>query len=136
MTARRYAEDTKVPVGQSHGELRDMLRKAGAGRIGIMEEPDGSGCLMFEFASRAYRLQVPSQAKAKSPDQEQRRLWRLMVLLVKAKLHAIQEGATTIEAEFLSATVMPSGQTLLEEARPAIADAMARRGPLMLGFAG
>jgi hypothetical protein len=134
MTQRRYAEDTRVPVGQSQGEVREMLRRAGAGRIGVMEEPDGAAVLMFEHGARAYRIAVPVRP-AKNPDQEQRVLWRLMVLLVKAKLQAVEQGVTTIEREFFADTILPSGKTLIEEARPAITAAMAERGPLRLGWA-
>jgi hypothetical protein len=134
MSTRRYAEDTDVSVSKSQGEIRDMLRKAGAGRIAIMDELDGSAVIMFEHGSRGYKLAIAADPKAKNPAQEERRRWRVLVLLVKAKVNSVIEGVTTIEREFFADTVLPSGKSLLEEARPAIDQAMGSRSALQLGF--
>ena len=37
-----------------------------------------------------------------------------MLLLIKAKLEAVREGATTIEREFLADMMMPDGSTVSE----------------------
>ncbi len=134
MTARRYAEDTKVSVGQSQGEIRNMLKRFKIDKIGIFEDPVSGAVLMFEFKNRAYRITVPVDLKAKNLGQEERRGWRLMVLLIKAKLQAVSEGVTSIDREFFSDTVLPSGKTLFEEAQPQIDKAMENRGVLQLGY--
>lgn len=112
MTPRRFAEDTKVPVGQTQGEVKDLLRKAGADRLAIYEDNKGSA-VAFEIRGRMYRLDVPRK-ESKTPEQEERRMWRLTLLLVKAKLEAVREGATTIEREFLADTLMPDGSKLAD----------------------
>lgn len=131
---RRYAEDTEVPVSRFQAEVRDMLRSMGAGRIAIMDEPGQPGALMFEQGGRAYRLTVPvsQEIAAKTRAQDERRAWRLLVLLVKAKFQAVKEGLSSVEREFFADTVMPSGRLLVDEARESIAAAMADRGPLRL----
>lgn len=116
MAARRFAEDTKVPVGQSQGEVKDMLRKAGADRLAIYEDGKGSA-VAFEIRGRMYRLDVPRKA-TKDPEQEERRMWRLTLLLVKAKLEAVREGATTIEREFLADAIPYDGRRMAEWAEP------------------
>lgn len=110
MTARRYAEATKVPVGQTQGEVKDLLRRAGADRLMIYEDNKGSA-VAFEIRGRMYRLDVPRHA-SKNPEQEERRMWRLTLLLVKAKLEAVREGVTTIEREFLADALLPDGGTM------------------------
>lgn len=134
MSQRRYAEDTEVPVTRSQGEVRDLLRKAGAGRLAIMDEVDGSAVIMFEHGNRGYKLAIAADAKAKNPAQDERRRWRVLVLLVKAKVNSVLEGVTTIEREFFADTILPNGKLLLEEARPAIDQAMGSRSALKLGF--
>ena len=113
MTTRRFAEDTKVSVGKSQGEVKDLLRRAGAGKMAIYEDKAGSA-VMFEIGAGMYRIMVPIP-KAKTPavaEQEERRAWRLMLLLIKAKLEAVREGATTIEREFLSDRLLYDGTTV------------------------
>lgn len=137
MTARRYAEGTDVPVSRSQADVRDMLRRVGVGRIALMDSPTGSAELWFEHQGRGYRLTVPvPKVDASKREREERRAWRVAVLLVKAKTEAIREGVSTVEREWFADTVMPDGQTLLEHARHQIDEAMATRGPLRLGFGG
>lgn len=117
---RRFAEDTDVPVGRSQGEVKDRLRAAGADQIAIFES-SLTGAVAFTLAGRMYRLEVPRPTTAKNPDQEERRAWRLLLLLVKAKLEAVREGATTIEREFLADMLLPDGSTVHQRATAELA---------------
>jgi len=117
--ARRFAEDTAVPVGQSQSEVKDRLRKAGAEGIGIYEDATRS-VVAFIVAGRQYRLTVPIVAAAKNTAQEERRAWRLLLLLLKAKTEAIREGATTVEREFFADAVLHDGRTMHETYEPQI----------------
>ena len=49
-----------------------------------------------------------------------RQRWRALVLIVKAKLEAIESGIATFEAEFLPYTVLPNKQTVDEWLGPKI----------------
>ncbi|HJR83467.1 MAG TPA: hypothetical protein VJ775_06025 [Sphingomicrobium sp.] len=113
---RRYAEDTDVPVGRSQDQVKDLLRKAGAERLAVYEDVTWAA-VAFGFAGRLYRLDVP-RPTGKSAAQEERRAWRLLLLLVKAKLEAVREGATTVEREFMADTLMPDGSKLADYAAP------------------
>lgn len=122
---RRFAEDTTVPVGRSQGEARDLLKRAGAGQIAVYED-DERHALAFTMADRQYRMAVPVPTTAKNPAQETRRVWRVLLLLVKSKLEAVREGASTIEREFLADMVLPDGQTVAEWTAPQVALAYER----------
>lgn len=61
--------------------------------------------------------------------QDQRQRWRAFALVIKAKLEAVESGITTIEEEFLSHVVTPSGQTFGEWAVPQLRD-MKKTGQL------
>jgi hypothetical protein len=52
-----------------------------------------------------------------------RRLWRALLLAIKAKLEVVESGLAIFEEEFLSNIVMPDGCTVGEHARPWIAEA-------------
>lgn len=118
--SRRFAEDTGVPTDRSQAEVKDRLRKAGADRIAVYESAERSS-VAFTLADRMYRLTVPITAGAKDTGQDERRAWRLLLLLLKAKLEAVREGATTIEREFLADMLMPDGSTVGELAGRQIA---------------
>jgi hypothetical protein len=141
-----YASKTSVSQARSRAELEELLQRFGADSFGYMIErrPEGEVAIVaFRVAGRHVRKTVllPSRddkryktshggkreltdAQAyKKWEQEGRRKWRSLVLLVKAKLVAIEEGDTTIEAEFLADIMMPDGYTIGETIGPRIAEA-------------
>lgn len=81
------------------------------------------------------RVRKQSQADV-AYGQAVRQRWRSLVLMVKAKLVAIEDGITTVEKEFLSFIVLPEGITIGEKLVPQIKK-MAETGtvPKLLGFA-
>jgi NMD protein affecting ribosome stability and mRNA decay len=107
MTDSRFAERTRVPVAQSQTEVKTLLK------IAVYEDTEKSA-VAFRMKDRFYRITVPVRAKARNPGQEERRSWRLVLLLIKAKLEAVREGATTFEREFLADMVTPDGRTVYE----------------------
>lgn len=133
-----YAEGTTVPIEKSEAELKTLLRKAKADRIITgQDDRQGLAVVSFELAGRIVRLQmkIPTRdhlAKtppqhwarltfkqrhewlAKKQDLEERRIWRVMLLVTKSKLELIAEGASTVEREFLADIVLPGGQTVHE----------------------
>lgn len=108
----RYAERTIVPASQSQDSVKKLLRAAGSDQIAVYEAADKSA-VAFRVDGRFYRITVPIALKADAA-QEERRAWRLLLLLLKAKLEAVREGATTIEREFLADMLMPDGSTVAE----------------------
>jgi hypothetical protein len=111
-----YAARTQVPVAQSQGEVKAMLKKAGSDSVAIYEDATRSA-VAFRMAGRYYRMEVPIRRKVGNAAQEERRAWRLLLLLVKAKLEAVREGATTFEREFLADMLTPDGKTVYEWTR-------------------
>ena len=49
-----------------------------------------------------------------------RQRWRALVLIVKAKLEAIEAGISTLEREFLADIIMPNNQTVGQWLAPQI----------------
>lgn len=114
---RRFAEDTAVPVGKTQDEIKVLLRAAGAGQIAVFESDERSA-VAFSLNGAMYRITVPTDPKAKNVQQDARRAWRLLGLLMKSKLEAVREGATTVEREFLADMLLYDGQTVSERLGP------------------
>lgn len=114
MTKRVYAEDTKVSVAQSRGQIETMLRKARAERIVTMDEPL-EAVVAFMLAGQSMsprlirlRIDIPGDAG----DQRRRAIWRAVGLVVKAKIEAVAQGITTVEQEWLAHVVLPDNTTV------------------------
>lgn len=132
-----FAANTVVSVEKSRAELDAILTRAGA-RQRVTGTDDTAGTAFVGFtigegaAMRQMRLTIPLPkladfAKRKkrgwmvSCTQEEQRVlheqacrsrWRAIVLLVKAKLEAVELGVSTIEREFLADIFLPSGETV------------------------
>lgn len=120
---RRYAQDTKVPVGQTRDELERLLRKAGAGQVFAGFDNDNAQIVVgFSLERRQYKFRVSTSRPTRrcEPEQIEREAWRSLLLLVKAKLEYVASGASTYESEFLAHLVLPSGATVADEVAPVI----------------
>jgi hypothetical protein len=119
---RAYAEDTKVSVGKSQGDLVTLLTKFDADQVGhVLDNKTGEAVVFFTREGRQYRLGVPMPKKSgltdRQFDQKCRSRWRALLLLIKAKMVGIDCGATTFEEEFLAHTVTAQGERLVDALR-------------------
>lgn len=115
-----YAARTQVPVDRSRAEIEKSIQRYGADEF---HSGWGAATAYIEFKIKGVlvRLTVPlPKQDARNRDQLLRQRWRAMVLIVKAKLEAVQAGISTIEAEFLAGVVLPSGDTVGEQLVPRI----------------
>jgi hypothetical protein len=62
----------------------------------------------FRIADRMVRIIVPMP----EDPQEERARWRALLLVLKAKLEAVESGISTIEREFLADVLLPNGMTI------------------------
>jgi hypothetical protein len=140
-----YAEGTNVAAERSRAEIERMLARFGATGFGYANEGDRS-MITFRIGGRVVmivlgfpainnplvartpsgKLRTQTQAR-EALDQEIRRRWRSLVLVIKAKLTAVQDGISTLEREFLADLVVPGdGRTFGEWAIPQIEQAYQR----------
>ena len=139
MTTRRFAETTKVPVSQSRGEIEKMLARHKCQQFGTaVDYLEMKARVQFTAHDRMVRftVAVPDPKKFRREQehqQEERRIWRSLLLVIKAKLEAVETGIATFEQEFLANIVMPNGRTVAEIVLPQIAESYATgRMPLAL----
>jgi hypothetical protein len=136
-----YAEGTSVPANQSKREIEDLLVKHGAKGVGIATSPDKAQ-VMFGMADRTMRFTIPLPSESdraithteqgrlrKAPARhqalagEQRRIWRALLLTLRAKLESVESGIETTEEAFLANVVLPDGTTVAENIQPALESA-------------
>ncbi len=139
MARRNFASGTSVPVSRSVGEARQVILRYGA--TGFMFGEEGTKTLLsFVMHGLQVRLamslpeiddfmetpagykRAPAAAK-KVWEQETRRRWRSLVLILKAKLEAVESEVVTFEEEFMAYLVAPDGKTMGEVILPQIEEA-------------
>lgn len=129
-----YAANTEVPVDRTKYEIEQLLIKYGA-KAFQSGWAEGQAIIAFQLESYTMKfiLPIPSptdkrfhekvirrRGKVKLTEsqairlheQEVRRRWRALLLVVKAKLEAIASGISTLVNEFMAFIVIPSGETL------------------------
>lgn len=131
-----YAQTTSVPVERTKAEIDRLLGKHGAEKRSI--GTDGETAIVHFMLGRSrVRLRIPlpqrndrkfvfldpsnrySYERGKSAadkmwQQATRARWRGVLLLLKAKLEAIEIGLSTPEREFLADIFLPDGRTVHE----------------------
>jgi hypothetical protein len=76
-----------------------------------------------EYTHTPTGIRRPPAQVTKAWEQGCRARWRALLLIIKAKLEAVEAGITEFEDEFLSHVVLPDGGTAGQWLRPQIADA-------------
>lgn len=137
-----YAAETKVPIEKTRAEIEAIVRRYGAD--GFVSGWEGERAFVSfrcearyvklkltlpardEAAFTTYRLgsvpyrRKPEQAR-KLWEQACRQKWRVLLLVIKAKLEAVESGLVVFEEEFLAHVLMADGRTLYEQVRAPLA---------------
>lgn len=137
-----YAKDTSVSSELSRLDIEKTLIRYGATGFAYATE-SGRAMIAFRLQSRQVRFILPlpdinsdefrftparktersQKAKYDAWEQECRRCWRALLLVVKAKLEAIETGISTFDNEFMANIVLPGGTTVGEWMTPQIEEA-------------
>lgn len=136
-----FAKGTQVSVDRSKREIELILERYGATQFAYGWNDSGAA-IGFRMNGRFIRLNLPIPAKDSdefrlSPngrwrtdtatlnawEQACRQRWRALVLVIKAKLEAVESGITSFEDEFLAYTLLPDGRTVADASRPALVEA-------------
>lgn len=130
----RYAANTTVSVEKSRAEIESILVRYGASQFMYGWNSDGATIAFVVEPTHAQKRQVRFQLPLPSRDERRfthhtrgqrtateaegqweqacRQRWRAFVLVVKAKLEAVETGIATFEDEFLAYIMLPSGETV------------------------
>lgn len=139
-----YADGTDVPVDRSKRHIEELLMKAGAqgyhaGWQAPTEDDPGFDAIEFLWNGRQIRFKLPRHSakvirrdrrgREMTAAQIDRQRWRVLYLVVKAKIEAVQAGISIFEEEFMAFIVTGSGHTIGEVLLPRIVG----NQPLLLG---
>ncbi len=148
-----YAEGTSVPVERSRAEIEKLVTRFGATQFGSAYR-DGAAIIAFAARGRSIRFLLPlpdkndkrfthttdqwdrtkkrsDDAARKAWEQECRRVWRALALVVKAKLEAVESEITTFDHEFLAHIVQADGTTIGDKIIPRLDTLPAGQGPML-----
>lgn len=146
-----YAAATEVPIERTRAEIERLVHRAGATCFASGWEQDAA-YVAFEMKDRRvrFRLSLPSarerrfthdtrgyprasEPARKAYEQALRSRWRALLLVIKAKLEAVESGVESFEEAFLPQIVMPGGETVGERLVPRLGDIYAGQLPPLLG---
>lgn len=143
----RYAAHTEVPVERTRQEIERALTRYGADQF-VSGWEHGRAMLGFRVRDRMVRFEIPlpqvadyewkwnatDKQKQQQISQDTRQRWRALLLVIKAKLEAVESKIATFESEFLAHIVLPNNQTVGDVLIPQISRAYATgRMPKLLG---
>ena len=134
----QFAADTAVSVDRSRAEIERTLSRYGASAFAYGWDQD-KALVGFTMRDRQIRFVVtlPDQGERKfthtptgqrrAPagaqkewEQAVKQRWRALLLIIKAKLEAVESGIVEFESEFLSQIVLPDGSTAGQWMQPQI----------------
>lgn len=140
--ARKYAEGTKTDTATTQNAIRRLLEQHGNVDGFVVGEQAGIAVLSFQMKDRrlTFRMAIPRidhnarERTNAAAMQETRRMWRSLLLCIKAKLESVRSGIESFEDAFLAQTVLPTGETMGEYAARTIPEALEGRPmPPLLG---
>lgn len=135
-----FAAGTEVSIQKTRMEIELLITKAGATSfVAGTSSTQRLAQIMFEMHGRrlifrvttadpaAFRFKGNHQRRNDSQcreaaEQEDRRLWRCLLLSIKAKLEGVSSGIESFDEAFLAHIVMPDGSTVGENTLPRIAE--------------
>jgi hypothetical protein len=146
----RYAEGTSVTVQSSQAELQLLLVRRGADQVVTGWDQTEGAMVQFRIQNRYVQLNVPkpdlTKLRKQHPQtdlerleaQEDRRMWRALILLAKAKFEAVDAGITSFDKEFLADLMLPNGKRFITAMRPQLEEmyATGKMPALLPAFAG
>jgi hypothetical protein len=141
-----YASKTTVPPEKSRMEIEQTIRRYGAEAFAYGYE-GAQAMVTFRAEGRYVRFVIgmpqvedyrvvprgTRNAMARRTDkqaedhraQAERQRWRALLLVIKAKLEAVDAGIVTFEEEFMAHILLPNGETVGTYMSPQIEEAYA-----------
>jgi hypothetical protein len=123
-----YADRTEVPASKSRLEIERLLQKYGADSFGFgWDGPARMQAISFRRGGRWYKIHVtlpdPATLSAAKYSQEERRQWRVLLLVLKAMLEYQEVTGSPFEKMFMPYAQLPNGQTASDWIEPLVKQA-------------
>lgn len=136
-----YAQNTKVPVERTIGEIQKILNKAGASGF-MFATMEGSAYIGFTFKDRTVKMKLnlvkmlPTDKlqHIKNKEQVNKAKWRGLLLCIKAKIESVESGIETFEEAFLPHILLGNGMTVGDKMIPYMEQLEDQSPAILLGF--
>lgn len=129
-TSRKFAYGTTVAPEKTKAQIESLLSRYGANSFASGWNGT-KAVLIFQAHGRRVKFELDLKNKE---EREVMRLWRCLLLAIKAKLEVVESGIATFEEEFLAHIVLPDGETVGDWIQPQIQNVYETgKMPLMLG---
>jgi hypothetical protein len=115
-----YAQRTNIPIDKTRLDIERLVRRYGAKGFASawQDHPTagGAGRARVEFIAHDRHIRLTVEVPAN--EQKAKGKWRVLLLMVKAKLVAVDAGVVSFEEAFFADIVMPeTNKTVWETAR-------------------
>ena len=127
-------EGTAVPVSRSQEKIKQMiLENKGTGVAFVCEPPMEGFQAAMPIDGKTYTIRIQAFIKeARDPDQETRRIWRVLYHHIKDIFEASNSGVMEFRELILPYIVTNDGQTIAQHILPKLDQAIAGRPERML----
>lgn len=121
---RPFALGTTVLASKTRGQIEELATRNGATSFATATD-SAYARILFEAHGRRVRFTIPIVT---SDEAENRRRWRCLYMVIRAKFEAVAEGLESFENAFLAQTIVPgnSGETVAQWIGPQLEAAYAR----------
>jgi hypothetical protein len=144
-----YAKDTNVSCAKSRIDIEATLQRYGADGFAYATA-EGKAMIGFQMKGRQVKFILPlpllneysmtdsgrkrtEKSQYDAWEQACRQRWRALLLVIKAKLEAVECGISVFDQEFLANIVLPDGSTAGDFMAPQIERAyITKKMPAML----
>lgn len=124
----KYAQGTTVTVEKSRSEIESLIKKNGGKNFCYFSSPDAE-VFIFEAFNRRLKFGVKmpkisgyytDKQRTEKTQAEYRRLFRVLILRLKAKFESVKSGEVSFDEEFLANIVDNENRTVWETIQPAL----------------
>src|SRR5882724_11522324 len=119
-------ENTSVPVNQSQAKIKDLImRNKGTGVAFVCEPPMEGFQAAMPIDGKTYTIRIQAYLKKeRDPEQEARRIWRVLYYHLKDIFEASNSGVMEFRELILPYIVTNDGQTVAQHILPKLDSAI------------
>lgn len=119
----RFASRTEVSVAESIAEIERTAIKYGGGQF-MFGVSESHALVGFTKDGRQVRFQAPFGDKdASGYEQRKKQRMRALLLVIKARLEAVESGVESFEESFMANIVLPDGSLVGQHVKRELASA-------------
>lgn len=127
-------EQTQVAVPKSQDKIRQMLLRHKGGSVAFISDPPLEGFqALVPIDGKTYSVKIMARCRDKrDPEQEARRIWRVLYHHVKSIFEAADSGVMEFRELMLPYIMAHDGKTIAEHILPKLDAALAGKPERML----